>query len=83
VSTDIPQVPVAAAPVTIVDVFAKQIEMGGQLAVIHEQLKAIPDHEQRIRVLEAARNRLIGTCLALSAITGGGAAWVALALAHR
>ena len=43
---------VPAAQVTIVDVFAKQVEMGSQLAIISEQLKAIPDHEQRIRSLE-------------------------------
>lgn len=30
-------------------------KMGAQLAVIGEQLKAIPDHENRIRKLEAAR----------------------------
>lgn len=77
------QQPVIAAPVTIVDVFAKQIEMGGQLAVIHEQLKAIPDHENRIRVLEAARARLAGACLVIGALGGGGAAWIALVLAHR
>lgn len=28
-------------------------EMGMQLAVISEQLKAVPDHEQRLRTLEA------------------------------
>jgi hypothetical protein len=36
-------------------VFAKQIEISVQLAVNHEQLKAISDHEQRIRALERWR----------------------------
>lgn len=32
----------------------EQGKIGAQLAVVIEQLKAIPDHEQRIRVVEAA-----------------------------
>ena len=47
--------PLASAPVTILDVYTKQVELGAQLAVIHEQLKAIPDHEARIRALERWR----------------------------
>jgi hypothetical protein len=41
--------------VRLVDVFAKQIEMQTSLAVIQEQLKHIPDHENRIRSLEKWR----------------------------
>jgi hypothetical protein len=33
-------------------ILLKQGEMGIQLAVISEQLKAVPDHENRIRSLE-------------------------------
>jgi hypothetical protein len=55
-------------------------EMGAQLAVIAEQLKDIPDHEARLRVLERARWPL--PTVALVASVGAGiAAWVA-ALHH-
>jgi hypothetical protein len=39
----------------------------GDLAVIHEQLKAVLDHEQRIRLLEASRWKLIGAAVTASA----------------
>ena len=42
----------------LVDVFAKQIEMNAQLAVISEQLRQLPDHELRIRALERWRYAL-------------------------
>lgn len=73
----------AAAPVTVLDVFVKQLEMNAQLAAIHEQLKDIPDHEKRIRVLESVRAKLVGACLVLSVMAGGGAGWVALLLSRR
>ena len=82
--TDTPvTVSVPAAQVTIVDVFAKQIEMGAQLLVIHEQLKQLPDHEQRLRALEAAKAKIWGAAAVLGAICGGGAGWIALAVARR
>jgi hypothetical protein len=79
----IPTVSVPAAQVTIVDVFAKQVEMGAQLAVIHEQLKQLPDHEQRIRSLESAKAKVWGAAMVLGAIAGGGAGWVALAIGRH
>ena len=42
-------------------------EMSTQLAVITEQLKAVPDHESRIRALEQFRYRIVG-----AAVIGGG-----------
>lgn len=36
-------------------ILIKQGELGTQLAVISEQLKAVPDHETRIRSLEKWR----------------------------
>lgn len=78
-----PQQPMAAAPVTILDVFTKQVEMGAQLAVIHEQLKAIPDHEQRIRALETSRAKLTGAAVVISAIVSAGGTWISLAIAHH
>ena len=54
------QAPEPGATIRLVDVFAKQIEMSAQLAVIGEQLKAIPDHESRIRALERFRFTLAG-----------------------
>lgn len=47
-----PLVAVPAAQITVVDIFAKTIEMQTTLVAISEQLKAIPDHEARIRSLE-------------------------------
>lgn len=41
--------------VRLVDIFAKQIELQGQLGIISARLEAIPDHEQRIRALEKWR----------------------------
>jgi hypothetical protein len=79
----VPTVSVPAAQVTIVDVFAKQVEMGAQLAVIHEQLKQLPDHEQRIRQLEAARAKLWGAAAVIGAVCGGGASWVAIIATRR
>jgi hypothetical protein len=78
-----PQQPLVSAPVTLLDIYTRQVEMGAQLAVIGEQLKQLPDHEQRIRVLEASRARLAGACVAVGAVAGGAAGWVALVLTHR
>jgi hypothetical protein len=73
---DAPQQPaMAAAPVTLLDIYTRQVEMGGQLAVIHEQLKAIPDHENRIRRLEEAKARIYGAAFAISAVTSVAGAW--------
>ena len=41
------------------------------------------DHETRIRYLEAVRWKLAGASLVLGAIAGGGAGWIALALARH
>jgi hypothetical protein len=54
--------------------------MGAQLAVIAEQLKDIPDHEARLRVLERARWPL-PTMAVVASVGAGIAAWVA-ALHH-
>jgi hypothetical protein len=80
-TTELPAV--AVASVSLLDVYTRQVEMGAQLAVIHEQLKAIPDHELRIRALESARARIWGAAITLGAIAGGGASWIALAVSHR
>lgn len=82
-STDNPGPLPAAATVSMLDVFAKVVEMHATLAVISEQLKQLPDHEQRLRILEAARARLAGASLVIGALAGGGAGWVAIALSRR
>lgn len=38
--------------ITLLDIYTRQVEMASTLAVIHEQLRAIPDHETRLRSLE-------------------------------
>lgn len=82
--TDLPPQPqLLAAPVTLLDIYTRQVEMGGQLAVIHEQLKAIPDHETRIRRLEEAKARLYGGAFAISAATSALAGWAGYVLTSR
>jgi hypothetical protein len=72
-----------SAAVTVLDVYTKQVEMGAQLAVIGEQLKAIPDHEARIRVLEANRSKLIGATVAVSALVSAAGTWLGFMVTHR
>jgi hypothetical protein len=81
--TDAMPVAVPAAPVTLLDIYTRQIEMGGQLTLINERLNAIPDHENRIRALEASKAKLYGAAVTLS--VGGSAAgtWIGIILAHR
>ena len=83
-TTGIPQQPaIAAAPVTLLDIYTRQVEMGGQLAVIHEQLKAIPDHETRIRRLEEAKARIYGGAFVISVATSVLSGWLGQVLTHR
>lgn len=65
-----------SAESTAAAILVKLGEMGAQLAVIGEQLKSIPDHEQRIRKLEAARWPL-PTVAAISAVIAAAAALAA------
>lgn len=77
-----PPIP-AVSGVTALDIFAKVVELQTTLAVISEQLKQLPDHENRIRVLETSRARLAGACLTMGALAGGGAGWIALAVGRH
>lgn len=52
-------------------------EMGATLAVIQEQLRDLPDHEQRLRALERARWP-IPTIATLAAVGSAAGAWVAV-----
>ena len=54
----------------LLDVYAEQVKMGAQLDVIKEQLKAIPDHEARMRALERFRFTLLGAAIAGEALAG-------------
>ena len=44
--------------VTLLDIYTRQVQLDSKVDVIHEQLKAIPDHEDRIRALERWRYAL-------------------------
>jgi hypothetical protein len=79
--TEMPTVQPASA--TLLDIYARQVEISADLAVIREQLKAIPDHEQRIRILEASQAKLIGAAVAGSAIMSMLGTWIGLAIAHH
>jgi hypothetical protein len=80
--TDMP-VQVPAAPVTLLDIYTRQIEMAGQLTLINDRLNAIPDHEQRIRVLEASRARLYGAAVTLSVVGSAAGTWIGIVLGHH
>jgi hypothetical protein len=71
------------SPITLLDIYTRQIEIGATLAVIREQLKAVSDHEQRIRRLEASRAKLVGAAVAVSATVSALGAWVGILLAHH
>jgi hypothetical protein len=75
--------PSLVSHVTLLDIYTRQMEIGATLAVLHEQLKAVPDHEQRIRRLEASRAKLIGATLAVSATVSALGTWVGLVLGHH
>jgi hypothetical protein len=67
----------------LAQILTKQGEMGVQLAVISEQLRAIPDHETRIRLLESARAKLTGAAVAAGTLSGGLATLIYWALSRR
>lgn len=58
-------------------ILLKQGEMGTQLAVISEQLRQLPDHEQRIRGLERWKYSIPITAIAtLGSIALAIASWI-------
>jgi hypothetical protein len=67
---------------TLSQILIKQGEMGVQLAVISEQLKVMPDHEQRLRALERFRFTLLGTVIAASAATSALGTWIGYSFHH-
>lgn len=75
--------PAMASPVTLLDIYTRQMEVSAALAVIHEQLKTVPDHEQRIRRLEASRAKLVGAAVAISATVSALGTWLGLVVAHH
>lgn len=84
VTADNPQpAMMAVATVSVLDIFAKVVEIQVELGKINTRLDDIPDHETRIRVLEQTRARLYGACAVLAVIAGGGAGWLAVILSHR
>ena len=76
---------VPAAPVTLLDIYTRQVEFAGQLALINERLAAIPDHEHRIRRLETFRAKTHGIAVTVSLLAGlfsGGLGYL-LGIAHH
>lgn len=82
----------------LAQILLRQGEMSTQLAVISEQLKAVPDHEGRIRTMEAeipphlderlhaletARARLLGAALVLSLAASTGGTWIGLVITRH
>lgn len=75
------QIPVA--PVTLLDVYTRQIEMTGKLELIQDRLNAIPDHENRIRMLEASKFKLYGAAVTLSVVGSAMGTWIGIVLSHH
>jgi hypothetical protein len=65
------------ATVSVLDLFARVVEIQVALGAINERLSDIPDHESRIRLLERFRYTLAG----LSIIGGGFAGYIGYLLA--
>lgn len=78
-----PAQPALASSVTLLDIYTRQMEIGATLAVIHEQLKAVRDHEERIRRLEASRAKLVGAAVAVSATVSALGTWLGLVVVHH
>lgn len=78
-----PDNPQLVATISIVEIFTKVVEIQVELGKINERLNDIPDHEARLRIVEQTRARLYGGCVVIGTIAGGGAGWLAVALAHR
>lgn len=68
---------------TLLDIYTRQVEMGGQLDLINLRLAAVPDHEQRLRALEAARWRLAGVAVGVSAVVSAAGTWLGVLLARH
>lgn len=62
--------------VTILDVYTRQVQLDAKLDIINDRLQAIPDHEQRIRILEAGRAKLAGAVLAASMLISAAGTWI-------
>lgn len=75
--------PVQPALVTIHEIHRQQTRMGTALAVMQEKVKAIPDHENRVRRLEAGQAKLIGAAIAVSATVSALGTWVGLVVTHH
>lgn len=65
-----PPATVPVATVSVLDVFARVVEMQVQLGAINEKLQDLPDHETRIRLLERFRYTLAGFAVFAGGISG-------------
>jgi hypothetical protein len=67
--------PEAGATIRLVDVFAKQIEMAAQLAVLTDRLNQLPDHEVRLRAVERRQWQIPASAIgSVTAVCGSVAA---------
>lgn len=64
-------------------ILLKQGDLGSQLAVISEQLKAVPDHESRLRALERFRFTLLGGAIVVSLAVSAVVTWFGLMVVHH
>lgn len=77
-----PLPPSAGEGAILSQILLKQAEMGIQLAVISEQLRDLPDHEERIRSLETARAKVFGGAVVIAALVSAAGTWVGLLIRH-
>ncbi len=75
--------PLISPPVTLLDIYTRQIELAGQLTLINERLSPIPDHENRIRSLEASKAKLYGAAVTLSVVGSAAGTWIGIVVTHH
>lgn len=80
--------------VTVADLYRELVGMRSDLVKALTRIEVIDtvnkgaeddrrDHEQRLRILEAFKWKLLGVCITGGAIAGGGASWIALAVVRH
>jgi hypothetical protein len=57
-------------------------EISAQIAVMTEQLKAVPDHETRLRSLEKFQFKTVGAAVVISALFSGLGTWIEIITTH-
>lgn len=89
-STPGPALPAVDPGAILAQILVEQGKTSTQLAVISEQLKAVPDHENRLRALETSHNKLAGAAATskiwatvISATVTAAGSWIGFLVTHH